>query len=562
MTRPRLCPGCGLRPVARYWREYCYECKPSYRPGSPPCRRCGSTTDYYTAGLCRRCHRCGPWVDSCLDCLAWGVTRRGKWLCQACQNWRTWFGDPRECPSCRRTVPLNGRGYCRLCCRQATLVRAPHTSIDVCQANRHGQQLFLADLQRHKQTMPAEDHDPGVWPSHYPVAHRQLVLFDVVPDLSAAREARPEPPLADLTAAFDHAVADHARRHGWSRGTYFATRHALHILLTIQDTPGAAITATEAAVVRQWPSTTVQPVLDVLEATGMLDDDREPAVQTWFTRQIIDLPEAMTVEITDWFQAGHHGRTSPPRMRPRTSRTIRSHVGAVAPILRTWAGAGHTSLREITLHDITEALPDDAVQRWHAVVALRSLFRYLKTRGLIFANPTVRLRPVQPALRQPVPMDLAPVREALDSDQPARAALAALLAFHAPRIGQLPTLRVTDIHDGRLFLPDRTIPLAQPVQQRLATWHTHRTQRWPNTLNQHLFINHYTAIRTCPVSMVWINKTLGLPGKTIREDRILNEAIATDGDIRRLVDLFGLSVPSAARYTHTDNASSRTEANP
>jgi len=67
-------------------------------------------------------------------------------------------------------------------------------------------------------------------------------------------------------------------------------------------------------------------------------------------------------------------------------------------------------------------------------------------------------------------------------------------------------------------------------------------------LTPHLFINAYTAVRTSHISHLWINQTLGVSAQAIREDRILNEAIATGGDIRRLCDLFGLSVKAAERY--------------
>jgi hypothetical protein len=39
--------------------------------------------------------------------------------------------------------------------------------------------------------------------------------------------------------------------------------------------------------------------------------------------------------------------------------------------------------------------------------------------------------------------------------------------------------------------------------------------------------------------------------KDIRSDRILDEVRATGGDIRRICDLFGLTVADASRYTVT-----------
>ncbi len=39
--------------------------------------------------------------------------------------------------------------------------------------------------------------------------------------------------------------------------------------------------------------------------------------------------------------------------------------------------------------------------------------------------------------------------------------------------------------------------------------------------------------------------------QALREDRILQEIHATDGDIRRICDLFGLSIAAALRYAAT-----------
>lgn len=69
----------------------------------------------------------------------------------------------------------------------------------------------------------------------------------------------------------------------------------------------------------------------------------------------------------------------------------------------------------------------------------------------------------------------------------------------------------------------------------------------PATLDPHLFINVYTAVRTSQVSNV--NEEVGMQVQRIREDRILHEA--TGGDVRRLCDLFGLSIKGAERYTAT-----------
>ncbi|MFF9803206.1 hypothetical protein ACF1G3_38195, partial [Streptomyces rochei] len=148
-------------------------------------------------------------------------------------------------------------------------------------------------------------------------------------------------------------------------------------------------------------------------------------------------------------------------------------------------------------------------------------------------------------------VDLDQLRLALQAADPARAVLAALIAFHGLPPRQLRTLPLIALRDGRLHLPGRTIVLADPVRTRLTTYLAHRNRRWPGTANPHLFLNHRTACLLKPVRADWITLTLGMSAQAVLEDRILYEALATRGDIRRLCDLFGLSVEGAQRYTDT-----------
>jgi hypothetical protein len=45
-----------------------------------------------------------------------------------------------------------------------------------------------------------------------------------------------------------------------------------------------------------------------------------------------------------------------------------------------------------------------------------------------------------------------------------------------------------------------------------------------------------------------VTSTLGISAQAVCEDRILHKALATGGEIRRLCDLFGLTVGGAERY--------------
>ncbi len=549
MSRVRLCERCGVNPIAYYGRRTCYMCVPRAWKRSVRCKRCGSEKDYFTAGLCRDCHRQAPMVTHCRDCLAWGITRWHGGVCQACRGWNQRFPNPEPCPSCRRTVPLNERGYCRLCCRQAHLVRTPHYAIDVAAANRNGQQLFIADLFRQKRPTPPPN--PTAGPSHYPVTHRQLTLLDLDRNYTAARPTELALPLPDLAAAIDDVLTDHARRHGWGKGLHSNTRNAIRMLLATQDTPGAPITASAAAAVTTSRSLdNLKSVLEILDATDMLDDDRQPTLDAYTERQIAGLPEPMANEFREWFHAMRDGSTTPPRSRPRDPATIRARITHAAPAMRAWATSkGYSSLREVGRDDVIAVMPAEAYRYRQTLTALRTLFRFLKARRLVFTNPTLRLRGPQIG-NQPLPISLTPVRDAMLSTKPVRAALAALVAFHALRPKDICSLTLTDLRDGRLYLDGRIILLADPVRTKLSVWLDERGRRWPHTNNPYLFINLHTAVRACRVDPTWISATIGFSAQAIREDRILHEAITT-GDVRRLSDLFGLTIGGAERYAHT-----------
>jgi predicted DCC family thiol-disulfide oxidoreductase YuxK len=551
VTRPRLCGRCGVNPVGYSGRACCYTCVPRRRRAPLACKRCGSG-DFFTAGLCRRCHRSSRLVDSCRDCLAWGVTRHEKWLCQACRGWRRRYTEA-VCPSCRRVGVVNDRGFCRLCCRQATVLNRlnpAHRVLDVTAQNAHGHQLFFADMilkKRGKQPATTGTSRLVLWPAGYPVEHRQLALFDPPQRLTNDVILRLTEPIPALAAALQRAVRDHGDRHGWSKAQRDGTWRGIRVLLALQATPGARITRTEADILMLVENTTVQPVVEVLASVDMLDDDRQPPLEQWFTGHVTDLPTAMRHELTEWFHARRDGTTTTPRMRPRHIDTVRNNVLVVLPLVRGWAESGHQSLREISRDDVVAALATTP-RRTATLSPLRSLFRYLKARKITFINPTAHIRGDRIQPTQPLPIDLDVVRDALHSPDAVRAALAALFAFHALRTGQARHLLLTDVRDGRLHVDGNIIVLADPVRDRLNTWLAERARRWPNTSNPHLFITSRTAVRTTPVTSVWIGDKLGIRPQKIREDRILNEAIATDGDVRRLADLFGISVGTAQRY--------------
>lgn len=457
---------------------------------------------------------------------------------------------------CTVTIACDSQGLCRCCYRHLAAYRAVHGSaIRPIILRTTGQQLTFIEMVKASQSPPAAPiaERTLAWPDR-PVRHRQLVLFDHVPDLSNGRPRVGEPRDELLAAALDDHVTDVAGRRRWTREHTSNVRNSVRIVLALQATPGAAITATEIAVLHQL-RLPARNVRELLNEVGMLDDDRTPAVVTWFSTRTDHLPDQMCNEVGAWFNIMHAGSPTTPRRRPRSDTTIRLNAAWFLPTLNRWADAGTTSLRTITRSDVIDALAVVDVNRSETGRSLRSLFQILKSQRLVFVNPTARLRTWTNNDKPAMPVDLTQINAALNDASPARAAVVALAIYHGLNAGQLRNIELVHLHDRRLHTGTRIIPLAEPVQQRLAAYLTEREQRWPNSINPHLFIHFRNAQHLEPVGYRWLELTVDYPGgvNAIRRDRILHEAHATGGDTRRLCDLFGLSITAAARFTNTIN---------
>lgn len=570
MSRPATCRICARKPVVRKTVSYCYDCHPSGPVDPPPCRRCGSLVNYYSAGLCERCHQYAPQpVTSCLDCYAWGATRTTRWLCRACIGWRHKNPTIAECLTCRGQRHVGRGGYCRLCWRTASTWHTANSRygstylpLDVTAGNRHGQQLFLAALlgpvtRGRQRRTPAGQANQAERPvtlvrrRSERAPFRQLLLFDNNPPSWLARHSIPAPRDPRLAASLQTLAEEIGGQRGWSRTSRRRVTLGLNTLLGWQTAPGKPISASDIARLGELGLQCASLVKIVLTEAGLFLDDRTPAVDDWFARTTAGLPTPMTDEVTVWFAVLRHGSTTPPRYRPRDETTVRMNIRHALPPLRAWAASGHTTLREISVADVAAVLPASGNPRALMGAALRSMFRVLKGRRVIFINPIARIATGAPERRQPMPANLNALRDALHSEDTAAAAMVALFAFHGLRPGQLRRLHLTDVRDGRLHLQERVVPLAQPVRDRIDSWLDQRAVRWPRTVNPHLFIHQRTAPHIHPVGTRWLKLRMGMTASSIRDDRILDEAHATQGDVRRLVDLFDITVQTAARYTST-----------
>lgn len=565
-----MCEVCGLRPEAFKARRWCYECKPGSRGRPLPCRRCGAVGDYWAGRLCRGCHPHAPQrPESCRDCLAWGVSRLRGWLCQACTSWRYLHPGTGTCISCRREIAVNDHHACRLCWLQSferqVRVGLPR---DVLEANRAGQQLWFANLSSYRngyQPHPRRDYrrpqdqvrplgddtdlQLSALPAHHP-GQQDLFAYDRVEDPARAFGFG-DPPSSRFAAVLDRHVLEHAERHGWTERTTTRARITVRVLQARYRIQGPPITTSDVLELRNH-GLHVRLAMVALDDAGLLVDDRSATLTTWFERQITGLPQPMTAELRTWFEVLHHGSTTPPRSRPRHDATIRTRTRWAMPTLRTWAAAGHESLREITREDLLAVLPGEGNPRVTLGRALRSIFATLKKHRVLFINPTARLRIGNFERRIPMPVDLERIRAPFDSADPTTAAIAALVAVHGLRPSEVTALQLSDVRDHRLTLPDRSIVLAPATKARLDAYLAYRRQRWPGTINPHFLVHMRSAATTEPVRVPWLTDKLGTSPARLRQDRILAEVHA-GGDQRRICDFFGVTITTAEHYTGTLN---------
>lgn len=553
MTRPPArCNKCQINRVAwvRPRVDYCYECLPGGPFTAPACRACASDR-YYSGGLCDRCHPGAPLhLGSCRGCLAWGVYRQQYWYCWVCRWWKSHYplGD---CQHCGRNTRISEEGACRLCMAQARLMQEPGRALNLAIANRNGQQMFFANMQFRRLKTPRLKPKPGrgAHIKFTPVAARQLTLFELEPDRDVIQE-RALTTDSDLIRHCKEVVREHAVMHGWSKRQINDVIRSLRLLQVLQDTPGAKINATDVLQLPRYDGN-ITSTLDVLAAADMLIDDRTSRVERYFAARTASLPEPMRTQLEIWLEVMLDGSTVAPRQRSRDPQTARIQIMGIVPIMLAWAAAGHESLAEITPDDVRAALPHSGSRRHWAEYGLRSLFKVLKGRKLVFINPTRGMKITPANHTVPLPLDTEAIREALNSPNAATALAVALVAFHALTSRQLSELSLTDIVDGRLTLGSRSIPLADPVRVRLSAWLDYRNRTWPGSINPHLFVSRRSATRLVRVGSQFPWNNTSLRPQALREDRILQEIHATGGDMRRICDLFGIAVNAASRYALT-----------
>jgi integrase len=337
--------------------------------------------------------------------------------------------------------------------------------------------------------------------------------------------------------------------HGWSPSTLRCALDGLMVLLDGRPA-GERVTLTEIRT-RTSRHTPAPRVAEVLAGLDMLEDDSIPAVRSWIERCAGELPQGFAGAVRAWLLVLLDGDA---RARPRSPASIYVYFAAVQPLIGHWAAdRGH--LREVTAADIKAVLdPLRGHQLRTTTVAVRSLFRFARKRGLVFANPAARLKAADPggSLLPMTDAEIRAVEQAAAS--PAQRLIVALAAVHAARWAAIRDLTLDD-----LDLPNRRITIAGHPQRlgelthrALRAWLDHRRATWPRTPNRHVLISAKTALGSGPVSrgfLAWNLQRHGVNIERIRRDRVLHEALTARADPLHLALAFCLSHATASKYT-------------
>jgi len=473
-------------------------------------------------------------------------------LCKACRSFAS--NHPAGlCVTCGRSLPVDA-GVCRPCRKQATLIAGPanKTTVDLSVAAVTGHQLrfHFGRLERPRQVRADAPGEPSP-PRAVRFRHRwtQLLLLDWPRDLSRVSSQLP-PVDAGLAERLQAEAGKLAELRGWSPRTLSLTQRGLRILAAVHG-PGEQV---RASTVRQLTARNMPfpHIIDVLAAVGALNDDRPDTLAIYLDEQLAGLPKQIRAELDTWLGVRRNGD---PRRRPRSRETIVGNVRSIRTFLID-AGSRYFTLRQVTHGDIARWLASrPGRSRPQDASTLRSLFGTLKTERLIFANPARRIRVGRRNPSVPVPLPahlLTATAEAADRD-PALRVVVALAGVHALLPGQIRHLLTNQVDLPGLRLDPGGLdrPLDELTADAIRGYLDFRGSRWPATTSPYLLVTRRTAHSGEPVSRFWMDRLfrrLPVTAEQLRDDRIVEEALAGRADPLHLSAVFGFGPRTGLRH--------------
>lgn len=506
--------------------------------------------------------------SSCTHCFGWGQLPGSK--CRPCFRFG-YYNPVGTCGGCARTMPVS-KGFCRLCwvCAGERLRGTPHWGLAPHMENTRHHQLFFAHMQRPRKTdRRPRTSRPRTYEQRLPplaipklsgISGVQLRLFDLprdysrvkLPALIGRRYFHFESDNPWLNWAF-HAAQDLAEHRGWPKQSLTEVNVGLVIALSTNP-HGEPVRHSELFPALRARRLPVERTVDVLDKIGLLDDDRIAAHDRWLDRKLTPLTAGIRRDVHAWHQLLRNGG---PRSRPRSINTAREYLNTLQDILTGWSQR-YPHLREVTHDDILDALdgaePLQGNKRARTLTALRSLFGYCKRTNTIFRDPTTKIPTARPHYHAIVPLQPDDISQALDkATKPLPRLILALAGIHAARTGTIRNLQLddVDIANRRITIAGVTRPLDDLTHQVIRSWLDHRSTLWPHTSNPHLIISRQTAMKTTPVTSSWLNRPVrGLAAtiERLRQDRQLDEALASGADPLHLTAVFGVAPTTAVRY--------------
>lgn len=179
----------------------------------------------------------------------------------------------------------------------------------------------------------------------------------------------------------------------------------------------------------------------------------------------------------------------------------------------------------------------------------------MKAERLIFANPVrgIRVGRRNPSVPVPLPAHLLTATAEAAGDEPALRAVVALAGVHALLPGQIRHLRTSqiDLPARRLDPGGLDRSLDEFTAGAIRSYLDFRGARWPATVSPYLLVTRKTAHTSEPVSRFWMNRLfrdLPVTAGQLRDDRIVEEALAGRPDPLHLAAVLGFSPRTGLRY--------------
>ncbi|MET9695262.1 hypothetical protein ABZY81_44085 [Streptomyces sp. NPDC006514] len=379
---------------------------------------------------------------------------------------------------------------------------------------------------------------------------RQDPLFVAERDMSRVTVPDVEPIDPAFTAYVSARTEGRAEAQGWSPALRERVLRSLYLLTAVHGPHERIKASTVATLPRQRATRATTRVTEVLD---LLDDDRIDPLDAWIQRRLSKVHPEIRAEALVWIRIVRHGG---PGRRPRSTATVRNQVDASIPFLLD-CSKRYRTLGQVTRGDLTEWLSQCAAPHNEAV-ALRNMFKTLRSQRLLFANPARGLSLGARPASVPTPLSPQVIQKlavAAESD-PALKLLIALIGIHAlyPHQARELPLAAIDFTGGRLLHGDIDHPLDAFTHQAAADYIQLRHSRWPHTRNPHLFLSSQTAHSRTPVTIGWMQllfKDLPVTAQRLREDRILEEAAVTGADPQHRCAVFNITPDTGLRYTRT-----------